>query len=342
MGLAVRFLCTLRVRIFTLCFTAVALCTPWQLLHAQGFESGPLRVRNLSPVLQLYGIPRMMGARTLKGDFEASFNIEIANNFQSDLVDGAFGFFDGETYVSSYRLRNDFADRWEWGVEVPWVVHAPGSLDGLVDEFHELFGLPDGERSLAPRGRLDYFIGRNGEVFADFSDSRRSLGDARAFIGLELMNDPRGALTVRAQVKAPTGNVGDLSGSEGTDVSLWGEYQLEIPFQRRQVRLSVGGGVSHLGEGALFPEEQETWVHFGHLGLQIPLHPRVEFHAQLDAHSRPLNTGNPLLADGGVLGTLGSRVGITDKFWLDLAIIEDLQNEAASDVVFQILLGARL
>ena len=97
-----------------------------------------------------------------------------------------------------------------------------------------------------------------------------------------------------------------------------------------------------LGEGEFIPEDQETWAHFGHFGIQIPLHERVEFHAQLDAHSRILDTGNPLLADGGIMGTVGGRIGVTEKLWLDFAIIEDFDSESASDVVFQILLGARL
>ena len=108
------------------------------------------------------------------------------------------------------------------------------------------------------------------------------------------------------------------------------------------MRFTVAGGISHLGEGDLIPEAQESWVHFAHVGFQIPLTQRIEFHAQLDAHSRLLHTNNPLVADGGVLGTLGGRIGVTDRLWVDLAIIEDLEAESASDVVFQILLGTRL
>lgn len=53
-----------------------------------------------------------------------------------------------------------------------------------------------------------------------------------------------------------------------------------------------------------------------------------------------LDTGNPLIAEGGVLGTLGGRIGLANGSWLDVAIIEDLKNRSASDVVFQFLLGA--
>ena len=302
---------------------------------------GPLRVRNVSPIVQLYGMARPVGATVLQQGTEVTFNVEIVNNFQSDERLGTFVFLDGESYVASHRMRGAFNDRWEWGLEIPYVAHTGGNLDGLVDEFHDLFGMPDGGRKLAPRGRLDYLVRSGGVVYADFNDSVQSLGDVRGFVGYQVFTQPRQAFAVRGQVKIPTGKVEDLSGSEGTDVSLWGEYQYDVASMPLDFSVTVSGGVSYLGEGELIPDEQETLLWFGHLGLQIPLHPRLEFHAQLDAHTDVLDTGNPLIAEGGVLGTLGGRIGLSEQLWLDLAVIEDLENESASDVVFQILLGAR-
>ncbi len=302
---------------------------------------GALRVRNLSPVVQLYGMPRMSGARIVYDYTEATFNFEAANNFQSELRGGTFAFFDGETYVGSYRLRGGFNERFEWGAEVPYVAHSGGSLDGVVDEFHELFGLPDGERSLASRGRLDYFLRSGPEVYADFSNSRHEIGDVRGFLGYQVFAEEMQALALRTQIKVPTGNVADLSGSEGWDFSVWGEYERGFVFSQRTIRLTLGGGVSYLGEGELIPDAQEDWLWVGHLGVQIPLHPRVEFHAQIDAHTDVLDTGNPLVAEGGLLGTLGGRIGLTKRLWMDVGLIEDLENESASDVVFQVLFGAK-
>ncbi|XOV84523.1 MAG: DUF3187 family protein [bacterium] len=307
----------------------------------QTFMHGPLRVRNLSPVVQLYGMPRATGARTLTDTLELSVNIEAANNFQSERRDQTFVFFDGESVLSSLRVRGGLGERWEWGVELPYMAHTGGAFDGVVDEFHELFGLPDGNRSLAPRGRLGYLVSAHGVVYADFSDSVTSYGDLRGFVGLQLMDRPGQALALRSQIKFPTGKVEDLSGSEGMDVSVWGEYEIDLISALLDVRLTLAGGVSYLGQGELLPEAQVSWLGFGHVGLQIPLHPRIEFLAQLDAHTDVIESGNPLIADGGVLGTIGGRFGLTDRLWLDLAIIEDLQNESASDVVFQILLGTQ-
>lgn len=302
---------------------------------------GPLRVRNVNPIVQLYGMPRPVGATVLQQGTEVTFNVEIANNFQSEGQRGTFVFLDGETYLASHRIRGALNDRWEWGAEIPYVAHTNGVLDGVVDEFHDLFGLPDGDRTLAPRGRLDYLVQSNGVVYADFSSSVHSLGDLRGFVGYQVFEQPGQAFALRGQIKIPTGKVEDLSGSEGTDVSVWGEYQYDFTTLPLDFTLTLSGGVSYLGEGELIPDAQESWLWFGHLGLQIPLHSRVEFHAQLDAHTDVLDTGNPLIAEGGLLGTLGGRIGITERLWLDLALIEDLENESASDVIFQILLGAR-
>ena len=169
----------------------------------------------------------------------------------------------------------------------------------------------------------------------------QSYGDVRGFVGLQLLDKPGQAFALRSQVKFPTGKVKDLSGSEAMDVSLWGEYEVDLLSALLDMRLTLSGGVSSLGKGKLLPRAQESWLGFGHLGLQIPIHPRIEFLAQLDAHTDVLDTGNPLIAQGGVLGTIGGRIGLTERLWVDLAIIEDLKNESASDVVFQILLGTQ-
>jgi len=177
--------------------------------------------------------------------------------------------------------------------------------------------------------------------YANFNDSVQSFGDVRGFLGYQVFNKPNQAFALRAQLKLPTGRVEDLSGSEGTDVSLWGEYEYDVLSKYLKFKITLAGGVSYLGEGALIPEDQLTWVNFGHIGLQIPIHPRVDLIAQLDAHSNVLETGNPLIADGGVLGTVGGRIGLGEHWWVDVAIIEDLENESASDVVFQFLFGSR-
>lgn len=300
-----------------------------------------MRVRPLSPLMQIYGIPRSIGARVANGFTESTFNLEISNNFQSAYRDGTYAFFDGETWVNSYRFRSGLRDDMEWGFELPYVVHTNGNMDSIVDEFHELFGLPDGQRSIAPRNRLDYLIRSGGEVYADFSDGQRGIGDVRGYLGYQVFANPTQAFAIRTQLKIPTGDARKLTGSEAVDLAVWGEFERVLQLKDYQFNLSLSGGVTYLGEGEIMPQDQESWVGFGHLGLQMPIGERFAFYAQVDARSTVLETANPLLGQGGVLGTLGGRIGLTKRYWVDLSLIEDLADETAADVVFQILVGTK-
>ena len=293
----------------------------------------PLKVRNLSPVVQLFGTPRMLGSR-ISEHRELNLNLEIANNFQSQLTPSTFAFFDGETYLTTLSMTNPLNDQWSWSVEVPYINHLGGGLDGLVDEFHELFGLPDGNRSAAPRGRLDYFVSSNGVTYVDFDDSRSHLADVRVQLARQLQSGAT-PWVLRGEVKLPTGKVDNLSGSEGLDLSVWLEHGRTVDVSGSLFNVSLGGGFTWLGEGEFIPEQMESWAGFAHFGVNKKVNNWLELHGQLDAHTALLDTGNPLAADGGVLGTLGGRVLFNPHTWLDLAIIEDLENESASDVIFQ-------
>ena len=94
-------------------------------VHAAGgsagrmdIPGGPLEVRNVAPIVGLYGTPRFMGAR-VADRLGFSVNLEVANNFQSENIDGTFVFLDGETYISSFHIGGGLSERWDWELEVP-------------------------------------------------------------------------------------------------------------------------------------------------------------------------------------------------------------------------------
>lgn len=307
-----------------------------------GGVSGPLQIRNLSPVAQLYGVPRMAGACTWRGATGVSFNFELVNNFQSDSAQTTYGFFDAETYLTSYEFTGALGERWDWSLEIPYLFHRGGKLDGVIDDFHSLFGLPDGDRDLTSNGRLDMLVAADGVVYADIDSPTDGVGDVRAGLGYQIAADADSALAIRSRVKFATGDAEKLTGSGGTDIAVWAEYERRLVLASRDWYLSLGGGGTYLGEGDLIPDAQESFVLNGHVGLRVALRPGIEFIAQADGHTRYLDTPNPLLADGGFIGTLGARFTVNRQFWVDVAIIEDLKDESAADVAFQILLSARL
>lgn len=304
-------------------------------------EAAPLGVRNTLPVAQLYGLPRALGAGMQRQGTEATLRVDLGSNFTSDFEPDASAFFDGETTVFSLGFRAPLGRRMEWGLEIPYVLHSSGFLDGFLETFHDVTGLSDGGRDRAPKNRLDYLVNYRGTDYARFKDNQHHLGDVRGWLGFQLHQSAARTLGVRAQLKLPTGRVRDLSGSDGTDGALWLEYSDRALLASMGLSLSLMGGVVVLGDGDLAPDAQKDYALVGHLGLQYAITRRVMLMAQVDAHSQLVDTGVPQAANGALQGTLGGRWSISPKYWMDLGVIEDLRPQTSPDVVFQFLMGAR-
>lgn len=301
----------------------------------------PLGVRNLSPAIQIYGLPRALGAAARPGRISTSLIVEHANNFTAGSGDDGRAIFDGSTTVASLALRGALSERLEWGVEIPYVHHSGGFTDGFIEAFHDLFGLPDGGRDGAPRGRLNYRIDYAGSPVIAIGSTAGDLGDLRGWLGLRLLGGDR-EVTARAMVKAPTGSVDELSGSGATDASLWLEMVDRRTLSGAGVTATVMAGVTRLGDGDLAALDQRDLVYVGHLGLHWPVTDRLILRGQIDAHSDVIDTDVRQLAHGAVLGTLGGTLALSRRTWLDLGLVEDLTGGSAPDVVFLLTLGARL
>jgi hypothetical protein len=321
--------------VLALCLSSAAA----QSVHAY---DGPMRVRNPAPVALLYGLPRMAGGGLLGQGHELSFASEIANNFGSDVHGTDAISFDGETAVFSYGYRRALNEHVEWFVEIPYVVHFGGFLDGTVDGFHDLLGISDRGRNDVPRNRLDYRVLDADGVYADIRSRTRRLGDVRVGVGYRLAANEDRALAGRIQLKLPTGRANALTGSEGADLAFWLDYTDRRLLQRFAMAVNAGGGILILGDGELMPDRQRRTAWVGQLGLSYPLSDHVAARVQLDGHQRLFSTGLRQLGSNAVFGTFGLRWQVYPRLWADVLIIEHLRSETTSDVAFQLMLGARL
>lgn len=305
-------------------------------------DEGPLRVRNLSPGTQIYGLPRALGGDVLSSGVEISFATEVANNFVSDAERQTLAFFDGETVVLTYGFRRAWGERFEVGFEVPYLIHHGGFLDAVIDDFHDVFDFDGNGRELTGRGHIDYFIADDGEVFADFQKRRRDWGDVRLAGGYQVVRDNARSLALRTSLKLPTGKVDDLTGSEAADLALWADYTERAILGGLGLDVTAMLGVVLLGDGDLAPEKQESQAVFAHFGLSYELSERWALKGQLDAHSELVDSHVDQVGGAALMGTIGARWRVTPKLWTDIAIIEDVYSDSTSDVVLQLVFGARL
>jgi len=299
-------------------------------------------LRNTSPLAQIFGIPAMRGARA--EGWRLRFNVDAANSFTGGFSTSEFVFLDGETSTFSYTVKRGFLDRWEGGLEIPWVVHSGGRFDGLIDEFHDLFGLPDGGRPFTERGATDYFVQADGLLELGIDSKTSDLGDVRGWVGYEIYEAPNRSLVSRLHLKLPTGRARNLSGSGAVDVALGLDYVDQVLLSIVGVQLSLGAGVTFIGKGDLLRDRRESLVPYGHLGLRkdVGRRKRLGLLAQLDAHGALFNADLSHLGDAVLQGTLGFQFVATPKTRFELAIVEDLSGPAAADVIFKLSLIGQL
>lgn len=304
--------------------------------------AAPLRVRNLSPATQLFGLPRPLGAIAAPGATEVALTVEHANNFTAASNSRAAVFFDGTTTVTTVSLRRGWGQRFEWGLDVPHVHHGGGFTDSFIDGFHDLFGFPDGGRDAVPSDRMDYRIDLADGPVAAIDGATSHVGDVRGWLGWRVHQSPGRAGVLRAQLKVPTGSVATLSGSEGVDAALWLEWHDARLLEMLSVTVTLNGGLTFPGRGELAGAQPQDAVLSGHVGLHYPLTSWLVLRAQLDGHSEVIDSGLDQFAAGALQGTLGGSLQLAPSLTLDLGVTEDLTGAAAPDVVFLATVAVRL
>ncbi|HEX7035313.1 MAG TPA: DUF3187 family protein [Pseudomonadales bacterium] len=299
--------------------------------------AAPLPVRNLSPLAQVLGLPHAQGER-VAARLQSAITVEHSNNFTADEAGETAVVFDGSTTVTTLGLHGGFGERWEWAIEIPYVHHGGGFTDGFIEDYHDLFGFPDGDRDEAPRDRIDYRMAAAGHAYLNVTDRESGIGDLRLQLGHVLHQTTGRQLLARAMIELPTGDEETLTGSGSTDASFWLELVEARWLARWNATVTAAGGVTFIGD-ELVPDQRSA-VGTAHLGVHVPVGRRVTLRGQLDGHSELVQSDLEPFRGAALLGTLGATIALSSAVQLDLGLVEDLTPERAPDVVF--LIGLRV
>lgn len=180
---------------------------------------GPFEVRDPYPLAQLRHAPWARSPRTLGHlQWEAAVRAVWANSYG---FRSGRAVVDAETRTLNLSLRLGLFDRLEFGLLVPYEWRGGGILDGFIEGFHELFGLPEQNRDRRKRDR--YLVaGSEPDGSASRLDHQGDgLGDltleARGLLSRGGPLLPAAALTLR--LRLPSARPG-FQFADGVDASL--------------------------------------------------------------------------------------------------------------------------
>lgn len=319
----------------------------WLSGTAAGLEIEPFRTANRSPLVQAYGLPQETTPEVQgKGRWSASLTQDVANIYTVSNTAAEQLLLDGELYRWDLVVRYGLAERFEVGIELPFILQGGGFLDGFIEGWHSTWGFSQGGRTDGPRNRLTYRYTKDSVQRLNVTSSGQGIGDISLLAGYRLYdrqnNLDRDTLSVRAQLKLPSGDSASLRGSGSTDLSL-----LLTGSTNRLTEWGTVGLFGMLGgmlasDGDILKEQRNNLVGFGSAGIGwSPVH-WIAFKTQLNLNT-PLYRHSSLdqLSKTALMLTLGGTLRLPGNYLLDIGVAEDVAVTTAPDVTFHLGLSKR-
>ena len=302
--------------------------------------------RNHNPFLQIFGLPAFEAAPSAAiGETKYDIALDVANHADSGSTGTEAATLDGESHFLTLALRHRIATRLVLGIDIPFVSHSGGILDGPIENWHDIWGLSNSQRR-GPRDQLAIRYENPGLTTYTLNTSSKGLGDIRLNASL-LSSNPRNRTSrqfgVRAGVKLPSGDAEQLTGSGAVDYSL-GLYVSDPGFiSRIDLDLSATVGVLFLGQGDVLPEIQRETVAFG--GFAAAWHPtnRLDVALALYAQSAYYDSELDEIGGNSVQVSVGALYELPwSGMSLSVSLIEDLFDNATTDFAFQVAVRGTL
>ena len=316
---------------------------------AQTGEATTFLLRNHAPFTAIIGMP----ARWPDGTAHLSELVwNVSNHSMSGVGNDTEILQDGETHTLTARVQYPVATWLRVGIELPWISHSGGFLDGTIDTWHEWFNLPEGIRPQVRNDQLNYIIQRNGGESYRLSDSTSGIGDIRlaATVELgswtELMNSNASASSrylsripwhLSFTTKLPTGEADNLTGSGSTDVALGVGW--------RAPRTSDSAVNWWLDLGLLWPGnvdlpvlDEAGQIFYYDAALTWRVLRRLDVIVQIAGHSAAYQGDLSSLSRPAAQIALGGLWHFTPGAGVRLGLFEDLRSASAPDFGLELAL----
>lgn len=302
-----------------------------------------LRDRDNGPLTGIFGVPDSTESGYLldKGSSAWEFSMTHASHSIDNALLYEVLYLDGETNRVEFRYRKGITEKLEVGIDIPYVQHMAGSLDSFIDDFHQLFGMPEGHRPSRGKNVLEFhFTDTEGQAF-NIGDDTGGIGDARIFGGWQLHDSLGHKIALRFGVKLPTADSKHLHGSGGTDISLGVAGDVIYFLGYKRLNGFYRAHIVHLGEPEYLAHRHKEWVGFVSAGVGLQVSERVKLLLQAAARTSPYESQIRNIGDTSTTVTFGTNIQLNKEFQLSFGITEDADVSSAPDVAFQLALRYR-
>lgn len=279
----------------------------------------------------LLGFPALRAAEVLERDavrFELHGSLASIYSAHSERNESIL--LDGETAGVTARLGYGLGNGWEAEAEVSWRRHSGGFLDRWIEDWHDLWGLPDGGRPNAPRGRLSFSYLGPGTHFTS-RDPAGGLGDVHVAAVRNLWRSEALSVSVRGGVKFGMGDETRLIGG-GNDYYASVNATRASP-RRRGLAWHAQAGYLRAGRLQVLGSIQKRNLWFAGVGVEWPVWRALTLKAQVDTHTAIAESALTELGDVSMLLTVGITWSISPELEVEFGFSEDIAPDTGPDFV---------
>ena len=160
----------------------------------------PFLARDQNPFVLIYGLPLLPGAETVnRGETKFNLSANITNTVNIEQFTTESLFVDTEIYALDLVWQYGLSDAWNLRIKLPFLSYQAGELDGFIEDFHDLFGFPDGDRSNQPRNRLLIRYVRDNNTLVEINGPQTGVGDLAVSLGWQYFKTPGRAVSLWGQ-----------------------------------------------------------------------------------------------------------------------------------------------
>ena len=309
-------------------------------VFAQEFKASGFGMRNHAPFSALIGIPNRWPDGT---GHSAEISWNTSNHAMLEVTEGGeYLMLDGETQTLSARLQKRFSSRFQLGIDIPWLQHSGGYLDGVIDAWHDLFDLPEGIRPQTPDNALMYVYENDGTQVFQLNERKSGVGDVQLSMSIDLggIDDTvsssywsRIPWNLTFNLKIPTGDADKLTGSGNADIAT-GVGVRSPGGSRLDWWLNLGvvwpGDVDIVG----LDSSGQIFYYDGAIAWRILT--KLDVLLQLAGHSAPYQSDVTMLGEPAMQLGVGAMWHVSEKYAMRFGFFEDLRAESAPDFGIEI------
>lgn len=314
---------------FTIANKYAAVCLSALLASEAGAASLGLNTRDQNPMLQAYYLPNIDMQE--KSGWHMAHSLFITNTFQKQRAGDESLLIDVENYRYDFSMAYQDED-WRIQTTVPFIANDSGSLDGLIEEWHDIFGLPQGGRTSNFDDQINMHYTRDGKTVFEQNRADSALGDIAISFNYRLTHTNKNTTELGIGVELPSGSIESNSGNESTDIAVWLSKARKLTDKTTFYGLL---GISFIGEGGQLENRLKDRFWLAQFGSEYDFYPDITGILQFDFHT-PVLSNTDLDAFG---NSLQIQIALQFKSWfdeyhIDLFFSEDIMVESAPDITF--------